>query len=352
MADSEVIAVTGSTGYVGGRLVPRLLESGYRVRCVTRSRESLANRSWSDDVEIVEADLQSQDQTLMALAGANRAFYLVHSMTAERNFAEAEENMAGVFVDAARQSNLKQIVYLGGLGEDNLEKSLHLQSRHNVGKILASGPTPVTELRAAIIIGSGSASFEMLRSLVEVLPIMVVPRWVTKTKCQPISIGDVLNNLLDVLQDNSHGNQIREIGGPEVVSYREMMHAYTKVAGLRRRVILPVPVLTPRLSSHWVNLVSPLPFTLARALIDSLTTDVVVQHETRNGQVLKNEDSLDSAIGKALARIQELEIPTRWSDTSSLRILRDQNQQTLFGLGAKFSLTDEKRFLMLLSSPL
>ena len=186
MADSEVIAVTGSTGYVGGRLVPRLLESGYRVRCVTRSRESLANRSWSEDVEIVEADLQSQDQTLMALAGANRAFYLVHSMTAERNFAEAEESMAGVFADAARQSNLKQIVYLGGLGEDNLEKSLHLQSRHNVGKILASGPTPVTELRAAIIIGSGSASFEMLRSLVEVLPIMVVPRWVTKTKCQPI----------------------------------------------------------------------------------------------------------------------------------------------------------------------
>ena len=120
-------------------------------------------------------------------------------MTAERNFAEAEENMAGVFADAARQSNLKQIVYLGGLGEDNLEKSLHLQSRHNVGKILASGSTPVTELRAAIIIGSGSASFEMLRSLVEVLPIMVVPRWVTKTKCQPISIGDVLNNLLHVL---------------------------------------------------------------------------------------------------------------------------------------------------------
>ena len=319
MTDSEVIAVTGSTGYVGGRLVPRLLESGYRVRCVTRSRESLANRSWSDDVEIVEADRQSQDQTLMALAGANRAFYLVHSMTAERNFAEAEENMAGVFADAARQSNLKQIVYLGGLGEDNLEKSLHLQSRHNVGKILASGPTPVTELRAAIIIGSGSASFEMLRSLVEVLPIMVVPRWVTKTKCQPISIGDVLNNLLHVLQDNSYENQIREIGGPEVVSYREMMHAYTKVAGLRRRVILPVPVLTPRLSSHWVNLVSPLPFTLARALIDSLTTDVVVQHETRNEQALKNEDTLDSAIGKALARIQELEIPTRWSDTSSFK---------------------------------
>jgi len=319
MPNEELIAVTGSTGYVGGRLVPRLLESGYRVRCVTRSKESLANRSWSNQVEIVEADLQNKNQTLIALADADRAFYLVHSMTAQRNFAEAEENMASVFAEAANESNLKQIVYLGGLGEDNLEKSLHLQSRHNVGKILAAGRTPVSELRAAVIIGSGSASFEMLRSLVEVLPIMVVPRWVTKTQCQPISIGDVLENLLHVLDTDDPKNHILEIGGPEVVTYREMMHAYTRVAGLRRRVILPVPVLTPRLSSHWVNLVSPLPFTLARALIDSLTTDVVVQGGHEKPGALSNKDSLEAAIGKALARIKELEIPTRWSDTSSFK---------------------------------
>ena len=319
MSNEELIAVTGSTGYVGGRLVPRLLESGYRVRCVTRSKESLANRSWSNQVDIVEADLQNKDQTLTALADADRAFYLVHSMTAQRNFAEAEENMASVFAEAANQSNLKQIVYLGGLGEDNLEKSLHLQSRHNVGKILAAGQTPVSELRAAVIIGSGSASFEMLRSLVEVLPVMVVPRWVTKTQCQPISIGDVLENLLHVLNSDEPVNHILEIGGPEVVTYREMMHAYTKVAGLRRRVILPVPVLTPRLSSHWVNLVSPLPFTLARALIDSLTTDVIVQGDYEKRGTLSNKDTLEEAIGKALARIKELEIPTRWSDTSSFK---------------------------------
>ena len=319
MSNEELIAVTGSTGYVGGRLVPRLLESGYRVRCVTRSKESLANRSWSNQVDIVEADLQNKDQTLTALADADRAFYLVHSMTAQRNFAEAEENMASVFAEAANQSNLKQIVYLGGLGEDNLEKSLHLQSRHNVGKILAAWPTPVSELRAAVIIGSGSASFEMLRSLVEVLPVMVVPRWVTKTQCQPISIGDVLENLLHVLNSDEPVNHILEIGGPEVVTYREMMHAYTKVAGLRRRVILPVPVLTPRLSSHWVNLVSPLPFTLARALIDSLTTDVIVQGDSKKSGTLSNKDTLEEAIGKALARIKELEIPTRWSDTSSFK---------------------------------
>jgi len=319
MSNEELIAVTGSTGYVGGRLVPRLLESGYRVRCVTRSKESLANRSWSNQVDIVEADLQNKDQTLTALADADRAFYLVHSMTAQRNFAEAEENMASVFAESANQSNLKQIVYLGGLGEDNLEKSLHLQSRHNVGKILAAGQTPVSELRAAVIIGSGSASFEMLRSLVEVLPVMVVPRWVTKTQCQPISIGDVLENLLHVLNSDEPVNHILEIGGPEVVTYREMMHAYTKVAGLRRRVILPVPVLTPRLSSHWVNLVSPLPFTLARALIDSLTTDVIVQGDYEKRGTLSNKDTLEAAIGKALARIKELEIPTRWSDTSSFK---------------------------------
>ena len=319
MSNEELIAVTGSTGYVGGRLVPRLLESGYRVRCVTRSKESLANRSWSNQVDIVEADLQNKDQTLTALADADRAFYLVHSMTAQRNFAEAEENMASVFAEAANQSNLKQIVYLGGLGEDNLEKSLHLQSRHNVGKILAAGQTPVSELRAAVIIGSGSASFEMLRSLVEVLPVMVVPRWVTKTQCQPISIGDVLENLLHVLKTDDPVDHILEIGGPEVVTYREMMHAYTKVAGLRRRVILPVPVLTPRLSSHWVNLVSPLPFTLARALIDSLTTDVIVQGDYEKRGTLSNKDTLEAAIGKALARIKELEIPTRWSDTSSFK---------------------------------
>ena len=319
MSNEELIAVTGSTGYVGGRLVPRLLESGYRVRCVTRSKESLANRSWSNQVDIVEADLQNKDQTLTALADADRAFYLVHSMTAQRNFAEAEENMASVFAEAANQSNLKQIVYLGGLGEDNLEKSLHLQSRHNVGKILAAGQTPVSELRAAVIIGSGSASFEMLRSLVEVLPVMVVPRWVTKTQCQPISIGDVLENLLHVLNSDEPVNHILEIGGHEVVTYREMMHAYTKVAGLRRRVILPVPVLTPRLSSHWVNLVSPLPFTLARALIDSLTTDVIVQGDYEKRGTLSNKDTLEAAIGKALARIKELEIPTRWSDTSSFK---------------------------------
>ena len=319
MNQNRLVAVTGSTGYVGGRLVPRLLESGYRVRCVTRSPDSLTNRPWSDDVEIVVADLQDPAETFEALNGADYAFYLVHSMSAERNFAEAEENMAQVFANSAEKTKLRQIVYLGGLGEDDPENSVHLQSRHNVGRILASGSTPVTELRAAIIIGSGSASFEMLRSLVEVLPVMVVPRWVTKTQCQPISIGDVLQELLHVLGNEQSLNRVLEIGGPEVATYREMMDAYTKVAGLRRRIILPVPVLTPRLSSHWVNLVSPLPFTLARALIDSLTTDVIVKEPSNQFLSQGPKAGLENAIGKAVARVQELEIPTRWSDTGGYK---------------------------------
>ena len=317
MVESELKVVTGSTGYVGGRLVPRLLEAGKRVRCVTRSIESLQDRSWTQDVEIVVANLDKKNEVKDALAGADRAFYLVHSMSATRDFASAEQKMAENFIEAADLAELKQIIYLGGLGMENTEKSLHLQSRQKVGKILADGLTPVTELRAAIIIGSGSASFEMLRSLVEVLPIMIVPKWVTKTRCQPISIGNVLENLLHVLGSDESFNRVFEIGGPEIVTYQEMMDMYSDVAGLRRRIILPVPVLTPRLSSHWVNLVSPLPFTLARALIDSLTTDVIV-HGTDNEVVTgRSPDSLENAIGKAVTRVQEMEIPTRWSDTSS-----------------------------------
>ena len=319
MEGSELITVTGSTGYVGGRLVPELLQNGYRVRCVTRSAQSLQDRDWTDQVEIVEANLEEKNEVVAALKGSDRALYLVHSMSATRNFAEAEQKIAKNFVEVSDEVGLKQLVYLGGLGPDDVEKSAHLQSRQAVGRILASGSTPVTELRAAVIIGSGSASFEMLRSLVEVLPFMVVPKWVTRTKCQPISIGNVLENLLSVLGREEAFNKVFEIGGPEVVTYREMMDTYAEVAGLKRRLILPVPVLTPRLSSHWVNLVSPLPFTLARALIDSLTTDVVVEGYGDELTPERAPEKLEDAIGKAVTRVQEMEIPTRWSDASNFK---------------------------------
>ena len=316
MVDRELITVTGSTGYVGGRLVPILLQNGYRVRCVTRSVGSLQDREWTGDVEIVEADLEERNEVYDALRGSDRAFYLVHSMSATRNFEESEEKIAQNFVNVSDEMKLKQLVYLGGLGQDTEEKSAHLKSRQAVGRVLATGSTPVTELQAAVIIGAGSASFEMLRSLVEVLPFMVVPKWVTRTKCQPISIGNVLESLLHVLGREEAYNHVFEIGGPEVVTYREMMDMYAEVAGLKKRIILPVPVLTPRLSSHWVNLVSPLPFTLARSLIDSLTTDVVVQGHRNELLPERPSDKLEDAIGKAVTRVKEMEIPTRWSDTS------------------------------------
>lgn len=310
------VVVTGSTGYVGGRLVPRLLESGLQVRCIARHSEKLAGRPWRDEVEVVEADLSKPDEVARALEGAQAAYYLVHSMNSSDDFEHLELKIAEVFSEAAEEANLDQIIYLGGLGHDSEKHSAHLASRHRVGRVLAEGSTPVTELRAAVIIGSGSASFEMLRSLVEVLPVMIVPRWVTKTRCQPIAIEDVLEHLVDVLGRDQALDQVFEIGGPESLSYRQMMDAYADVAGLRRRIILPVPVLTPRLSSHWVNLVSPLPIQLARSLIDSLTSDVVVGDRSIEQIGRRPSYQLTQAIKRSVSRVRDLELPTRWTDAS------------------------------------
>ncbi|HAE55581.1 MAG TPA: DUF2867 domain-containing protein [Acidimicrobiaceae bacterium] len=308
------IVVTGATGYVGGRLIPRLLAAGYSVRCVARRPEELSDRLWKDQVEIVQADLSRPEEIPRALDGAKAAYYLLHSMSSSNDFAKVESSMAQEFAIAAEAQNLDQIVYLGGLGHDGNDKSDHLSSRHRVGRLLASGETPVTELRAAVIIGSGSASFEMLRSLVEVLPFMVVPKWVSQTLCQPVAISDVLDDLVFVLNRPEFYDRTIDIGGPDVVTYQDMMHAYANVAGLRRRWILPVPVLTPRLSSHWVNLVSPLPIQLARPLIDSLTSDVVVADGGEGCVRGAPNQSLEESIGYAVSSVQGQELPTRWSN--------------------------------------
>ena len=311
-----LVAVTGATGYVGGRLVPRLLQSGLAVRCVVRHAEKLENRPWRNEVEVVEADLSVPDQVSNALNGVQAAYYLVHSMNSSEDFEELELRMAEIFAESAAAADLDQIVYLGGLGHDSERHSAHLASRHRVGIALAEGGTPVTELRAAVIIGSGSASFEMLRSLVEVLPVMIVPRWVTKTRCQPIAIEDVLEYLVGVLGSEPALGQIFEIGGPEILTYRQMMDGYADVAGLRRRIILPVPVLTPRLSSHWVNLVSPLPIQLARSLIGSLTSDVVVGDRSIERIGHRPSYRLAQAIERSVSSVRDLELPTRWTDAS------------------------------------
>ncbi len=273
------ILVTGATGYIGARLVPELLAAGHEVRCLARTPAKLDGVPWRGDVEVVEGDLADPDSVGPAWEGVDAGYFLVHSMGGADDFAEEDRRNAATFRDAAAAAGAAgPIVYLGGLGrDDDPDLSPHLSSRHEVGRVLADGPVPVTELRAAVIIGSGSASFEMLRSLVEVLPAMVTPRWV-QNRCQPIAIADVLAYLVAVLDDGGQGqDRILEVGGPDVLTYADMMRAYARVAGLRGRLLVTVPVLTPHLSSLWIGLVTPLPSGLGRPLVESLINEVVMR---------------------------------------------------------------------------
>lgn len=308
------VLVTGATGYIGGRLVPDLLAAGHKVRCLVRSPEKLAGRAWTEQVEVVRGDLADADALHQALAGVDAAYYLIHSMGSSPDFALADQEAARSFATLAGEEGLSQIVYLGGLGDDaDPNLSPHLRSRHEVGRVLAAGPTPVTELRAAVILGSGSASFEMLRALVEVLPVMVTPRWVNRSRCQPIGVRDVLFYLVAVLDEPRCRGRVLELGMPEVLTYREMMVRFAGVAGLRRRLIIPLPVLTPNLSAHWLNLVTPLPMGLARPLVQSLVNDVVVTDRPISDLIPHQPLGFDEAVASSLARVEDLEIPTRWS---------------------------------------
>ncbi|MCQ3804332.1 MAG: SDR family oxidoreductase [bacterium] len=313
------VGVIGATGYVGGRLVPQLLAAGHRVRCLARTPEKLDRVPWRRDVEVVKADVLDRASLQWGFKGLGAVYYLVHAMGHYRDFEEADRAGAENAKSAAAAAGVGRVIYLGGLGDDEPDSlSDHLASRHEVGRILASGSVPVTELRAAVVIGSGSASFEMLRHLVEVLPVMVCPRWVTRTRCQPIAIADVLRYLVAALESADGQGRIIQVGGPEVLTYSQMMQRYAVAAGLRRRIILPVPLLTPRLSSHWVNLVTPLPIGLARPLVDSLCNDVIVRgcgqlmlEEGRRGPI-----SFDDALGSALSHVKDLEVSTTWMDSA------------------------------------
>ncbi len=307
------IAVTGASGYIGGRLVPRLLAEGHEVVCLARTPGKLDDRPWHRDVEVRRCDVLDTDQVAAGLAGCDAAYYLVHSMGAKSDFAAADRTAAANFAAGAASNGLGRIVYLGGLGGDE-ELSPHLASRQEVGSVLAGGTTAVTELRAAIVIGSGSVSFEMLRYLTEVLPIMTTPRWV-ETKGQPIAITDVLSYLVAAL-DDAPGSHVYEIGGPDVVSYRQMMQAYAEVAGLRKRIILPVPVLSPGLSSLWIGLVTPLPVGVARPLVDSLRNEVTVVDDAADRFGI-TPMPLRVAIEQALNSDDRFDVPSRWSDAGT-----------------------------------
>lgn len=309
------VLVTGGTGYIGGRLVPELLAAGHRVRCLARTPAKLADHPWWAQVEVVEGDVLDAEALGRAMAGVDAAYLLVHSMGGgAAAFDEPDRRIAAAVRDAAAAAGVGRLVYLGGLGaDDDPRLSAHLRSRHEVGRILAAGPVPVTELRAAVIIGSGSASFEMLRHLTETLPAMVAPRWV-HTRCQPVAIRDVLACLVAALDAPEVAGRVVEIGGPDVLTYTEMMHAYADVAGLRRRVILPVPVLTPRLSSLWIGLVTPLPTGLARPLVDSLVNEVVVRDDAAMRRLLPRAAlPFRRALELALARVADLDVATTWA---------------------------------------
>jgi uncharacterized protein YbjT (DUF2867 family) len=267
--------VTGATGYVGGRLAPRLLDEGYTVRAMARTPQKLDGVGWRDRVEVAAADLGDEESLSAAFDGIDVVYYLVHSMGTAKDFVAEEAASARNVVAAARRAGIKRLVYLGGLHPADAELSPHLRSRTAVGDILIESGIETVVLQAGIVIGSGSASFEMMRHLTNRLPAMTTPKWV-HNKIQPIAVDDVLHYLVAAATADVPGSRTWDIGGPDVLEYGEAMQEYADVAGLRRRLIVAIPFLTPTIASLWVGLVTPMPSGLARPLIESLEVDAVM----------------------------------------------------------------------------
>ncbi|WP_432252617.1 SDR family oxidoreductase [Streptomyces sp. HNM1019] len=314
--------VTGATGYIGGRLVPELLAAGHQVRCVARSPEKLRDQPWAGRVETVRGDMTDEESVRAAMEGVDVAYYLVHALGTGSGFEETDRRAARTFGERARAAGVRRIVYLGGLTPEGVpehELSPHLRSRAEVSRVLLDSGVPTAVLRAGVIIGSGSASFEMLRYLTERLPAMVTPRWV-RTRAQPIAVRDVLRLLVGCATLPYEVHRAFDIGGPDVLTYRAMMRRYARVTGLRRRLIVPVPVLTPRLSSLWVGLVTPVPGAIARPLVESLRHEVVCAERDITRYVPDPPGGplgVDRALELALRRIRDAEVVTRWSSAAT-----------------------------------
>ncbi|WUH98364.1 SDR family oxidoreductase [Spirillospora sp. NBC_00431] len=317
-AGDRLCLVTGASGYIGGRLVPELLAAGHRVRCMARSARRVRDHPWAGRVEIVEADATDAVATRRALDGVDVAYYLIHAIGGKGGFAEADRRAARTFAGAAREARVARLVYLGGMDPEE-ELSAHLRSRAEVGEIMLGSGVPAVWLRAAVIMGSGSASFEMLRYLTERLPVMVTPRWV-HTRIQPIAIRDVLHYLVAAADLPPGVSRGFDIGGPDVLTYADMMRRYAAVAGLRSRIIVPVPVLNPWLSSLWVGAITPVPGSLARPLVESLRNEVVCA-ENDIAEYLPPPPGgpvgFERSVALALRRVREADVATRWSSAST-----------------------------------
>jgi uncharacterized protein YbjT (DUF2867 family)/uncharacterized protein YndB with AHSA1/START domain len=311
-----LILVTGATGYIGGRLVPRLLASGYSVRCLVRDPSRLEGRSWQNDVEISAGDVLSAGSLDRAMSGVRVAYYLIHSMGAGADFEQRDLVAARNFGNAAKAAGVERIIYLGGLAESSSELSDHLRSRQQTGEALREAGVPITEFRAGVIVGSRSVSFEMIRYLTERVPVMICPRWVY-TRTQPIGIRDVLDYLTAAVAVPESSGRIIEIGGADVVTYGEMMMIYAKARGLKRW-LLPVPVLTPRLSSMWVNLVTPIPSSIARPLVEGLRNENIVRDNLAR-QLFPAIQPADyrTSVNRALEQLEASTVETAWSDALS-----------------------------------
>ncbi|MCW2580027.1 MAG: NAD-dependent epimerase/dehydratase [Blastococcus sp.] len=310
--------VTGATGYIGGRLVPELLAAGHRVRVMTRSPGHLADRPWAADVEVARADASDAAQVAAACAGVDVVYYLIHALGSGTEFEETDRRTARVMADAVREAGVSRLVYLGALEPEGEELSPHLRSRIEVAGILLASGVPTAVLRAAVVLGSGSASFEMLRYLTERLPVMVTPRWV-HSRIQPIAVRDVLRYLVGCARLPASVSRAFDIGGPDVMSYAEMMQRYAVVAGLPRRRILPVPLFSPSLSSHWVGLITPVPAGIARPLVESLRNTVVCGEHDIAAYVADPPEGLlgfDEAVGLAIQRVKDSAVSTRWASAS------------------------------------
>ncbi|MCU0485049.1 MAG: SDR family oxidoreductase [Anaerolineales bacterium] len=344
--ENQLVLVTGVTGYIGGRLVPQLIDAGYQVRVLARDRNRLQGRAWLSQVEVIEADVLDKASLQKAMPGVKYAFYLIHSMSGSVDFDQRDLQAAHNFGEAAHAHGVERIIYLGGLGDPQADLSKHLRSRQHTGLALAEAGVPVTEFRAAVVVGSGSISFEMIRYLTERLPVMVCPRWVF-TRVQPISINDVLEYLVASLVTPQSTGKVIEIGGSDVLTYGDMMLGYARERGLKRW-LMPVPVLTPRLSSYWVHLVTPIPASIARPLIDGLRNEVVVRVPSA-AELFPQIKPTDyqSAVKLALQDLEVKHVETSWSDA----LVTSQGDLVPFKLSTQEGMIIERRQQIVSTTP-